>query len=79
MIEREARRSLGAAETEEEMMTRRQSKSMLLGFGIALTVPMAALAQDAPQFMQETMPKQAVDPAWQEFQSISDPEGALND
>ena len=58
-------------------MTRRQAKSTLLGFGLALTVPMAALAQEAPQVMQETMPEQAVNPAWQEFQSVANPEGAL--
>ena len=59
-------------------MTRIQAKSMLLGFTLALAMPTAALAQEAPQFMQETLPEQAVGPAWQEFQSVSDPEGALD-
>jgi AhpD family alkylhydroperoxidase len=38
----------------------------------------AARSQDAPQFMRDTWPEQGVDAAWQEFQAIMDPDGALD-
>jgi len=44
---------------------------------IALT-PSLTMAQDPPKFMQETLPEAAVKGAWQEFQAIHDPDGALD-
>ncbi|MFW6077195.1 MAG: carboxymuconolactone decarboxylase family protein [Hyphomicrobiales bacterium] len=38
----------------------------------------APRAQEAPQFMQDVLPEQAVEPAWQEFQAIMNPDGALD-
>lgn len=55
-------------------------KGFILGTAIASLIaltPTLAIAQDAPQFMQETLPKPAVEGAWQEFQAINDPDGAL--
>lgn len=40
--------------------------------------PTVSVAQSAPQFMQETFPEQALEGAWQEFQAIMDPDGALD-
>ncbi len=37
-----------------------------------------AMAQDAPQFMHDTFPEAAVEGAWQEFQAVTDPDGALD-
>src|SRR6516225_7666146 len=35
-------------------------------------------AQDAPQFMKDISPQQSVSAAWQEFQAIFNPNGALD-
>jgi AhpD family alkylhydroperoxidase len=43
-----------------------------------VAAPALAMAQDAPRFMQETFPEAAVEAAWQEFQAINDPDGALD-
>ncbi|MFV8834732.1 carboxymuconolactone decarboxylase family protein [Aquisalimonas sp.] len=45
----------------------------------ALTaLPATSVADEAPAFMQDTFPETAVDGAWQEFQAIHDPDGALD-
>ena len=46
-------------------------------------LPMAAFsqsvnAQDAPQFMKDISPQQSVSAAWQEFQAVFNPNGALD-
>jgi AhpD family alkylhydroperoxidase len=41
-------------------------------------IPAIALAQDAPQFMRDTFPEAAVEGAWQGFQAVYDPDGALD-
>lgn len=52
--------------------------------GLTLTVAMAstpiyiAHAQDAPAFMKQTMPPAAVQGAWEEYQAIMNPNGALD-
>lgn len=38
----------------------------------------ALRAQEAPQFMQDTYPESALEGAWQEYQAVTDPEGALD-
>ena len=35
-------------------------------------------AQDAPKFMKDTFPEQGVIAAWQEYQAVSNPNGALD-
>lgn len=45
---------------------------------VAFTPFGPALSQDAPRFMQETWPEQGVDAAWQEFQAVMNPDGALD-
>ena len=35
-------------------------------------------AQDAPQFMKDTFPEQAVSAAWQEYLAVGNPKGALD-
>ena len=35
-------------------------------------------AQDAPQFMKDISPQQSVSAAWQEFQAVFNPNGALD-
>jgi AhpD family alkylhydroperoxidase len=56
----------------------------LLLAALALSVlPFAASsqsvnAQDAPQFMKDTFPEQGLSAAWQEYQAISNPNGALD-
>jgi AhpD family alkylhydroperoxidase len=35
-------------------------------------------AQEAPQFMKDTFPQQGVGAAWQEFQDVMNPKGALD-
>jgi AhpD family alkylhydroperoxidase len=37
-----------------------------------------ARSQDAPQFMRDTWPEQGVEAAFQEFQAVMDPDGALD-
>ncbi len=56
-------------------------KSLVTGTIVSSLVvlgPALAMAQDAPPFMQETFPEAAVDGAWQEFQALNDPDGALD-
>ena len=56
----------------------------LLLTALALSVlPFAASsqsvnAQDAPQFMKDTFPEQGLSAAWQEYQAIGNPNGALD-
>jgi AhpD family alkylhydroperoxidase len=38
----------------------------------------SANAQDAPKFMKDTLPEQAVIAAWQESQAVGNPNGALD-
>jgi AhpD family alkylhydroperoxidase len=45
---------------------------------LVIAAPTITVAQDAPQFMQDTFPQAAVEGAWQEFQAINDPDGALD-
>lgn len=45
---------------------------------VCLTPVDGLRAQEAPQFMRDVMPEQAVAPAWQEFQAVMDPDGALD-
>ena len=35
-------------------------------------------AQDAPKFMKDTFPEQGLSAAWQEYQAVSNPNGALD-
>ncbi len=55
-------------------------KLLLSTFAIAVAfTPLGPVsAQDAPRFIQETWPEQGVDAAWQEFQAIMNPDGALD-
>lgn len=48
--------------------------AFLIAFGAAGS----ASAQEAPQFMKDTWPSAAVEGAWQEFQAVMDPDGALD-
>lgn len=45
---------------------------------MALSPIGVAGAQDAPPFMLDTWPSQGVDAAWQEFQAVMGPDGALD-
>jgi AhpD family alkylhydroperoxidase len=38
----------------------------------------SASAQDAPKFIKDTFPEQGVAAAWQEFQAVGNPNGALD-
>jgi AhpD family alkylhydroperoxidase len=57
-------------------------KKLLLAGGAAiimtLTTIAAACAQDAPPFMKETWPESALPGAWEEFQAVMNPNGALD-
>lgn len=60
-------------------MTLIETKRATLALCLAAALPAtAALGQDAPQFMQQTWPEAGLAPAWQEFQSVFDPDGALD-
>ena len=50
----------------------------ILTIPLCLASPDGAFAQEAPQFMRDVMPEEAVGPAWQEFQAVMDPEGDLD-
>ena len=55
-------------------------KFLTAGLGVisCLVTLGGAHSQDAPQFMRDTMPAQALDSAWQEFQRVYDPNAALD-
>jgi AhpD family alkylhydroperoxidase len=49
-----------------------------LAIGLVIVPLSAALSQEPPQFMRDTWPSQGVDAAWQEFQAVMAPDGALD-
>lgn len=57
-------------------MQRFLTRAFAIGFVLA---PIgAALSQEPPQFMSDTWPSPGVDAAWQEFQAVMNPDGALD-
>jgi AhpD family alkylhydroperoxidase len=61
---------------KEEMM--KKLVTTTIAATLIVLAPALTTAQEAPQFMQETWPEAAVDGAWQEFQAVMDPDGALD-
>lgn len=56
-------------------------RNLLMGAfaaAVAFTPIDAARSQEAPQFMRDTWPEQGVEAAFQEFQAVMDPDGALD-
>ena len=57
-------------------------KALLTTLALSILPIMAASqsvnAQDAPQFMTDTFPEQGVSAAWQEYQAVGNPNGALD-
>lgn len=49
-----------------------------LALSILPVVAQSANAQDAPKFMKDTFPEQALGAAWQEAMAIGNPNGALD-
>jgi len=59
-------------------------KSVLIGLALALllasTPTQRASAQElgAPEWMKQTLPAEALKPAWEEFKALNDPKGAFD-
>ena len=52
-------------------------KKMLTACLVLAVVAVTAYAGDPPQFMQETYPEQALKGAWEEYQAVWSPDGAI--
>jgi len=57
-------------------------KTLLASAGLALLLALAtetgASAQEAPEWMKQTLPDQALKPLWDEYQAVMNPKGALD-
>lgn len=52
-------------------------KKMLTAFAIVSLMAITAYAGDPPQFMKDTYPEQALKGAWEEYQAVWGPNGAI--
>jgi AhpD family alkylhydroperoxidase len=52
--------------------------SASLALLLALATPPSVSAQEAPEFMKQIYPEQALKPAWEEFLAVMNPKGALD-
>ena len=57
-------------------------KTLLTSAGLALLLTLATeasvSAQEAPEWMKQTLPEQAVKPLWDEYRALMNPAGALD-
>ena len=57
-------------------------RTLLASAGLALLLALATepsvSAQEAPEFMKQIYPEQGLKPAWEEFQAVMNPNGALD-
>lgn len=57
-------------------------RALLAGAGLALALALATgpsvSAQEAPAWMKQTLPEQALKPLWEEYRAIMNPAGALD-
>jgi alkylhydroperoxidase/carboxymuconolactone decarboxylase family protein YurZ len=57
-------------------------RTLLASAGLALLLALAsepsASAQDAPEWMKQTLPDQALKPHWDEYLAVMNPTGALD-
>jgi AhpD family alkylhydroperoxidase len=57
-------------------------RSLLTSAGLALLLALATeasvSAQEAPEWMKQTLPEQAVKPLWDEYRALMNPTGALD-
>lgn len=57
-------------------------RSLLASASLALLLALATVpslsAQEAPEFMKQIFPEQGLKPAWEEFQAVMNPKGALD-
>jgi AhpD family alkylhydroperoxidase len=57
-------------------------RSLLASASLALLLALATepsvSAQEAPEFMKQIYPEQGLKPAWEEFQAVMNPKGALD-
>jgi len=57
-------------------------RTLLASAGLALLLALATepsvSAQEAPEWMKQTLPDQALKPLWDEFQAVLNPTGALD-
>jgi AhpD family alkylhydroperoxidase len=57
-------------------------RTLLASAGLALMLALAAepgvSAQEAPEWMKQTLPDQALKPLWDEYQAVLNPKGALD-
>jgi AhpD family alkylhydroperoxidase len=57
-------------------------RSLLASASLALLLALATepsvSAQEAPEFMKQIFPEQGLKPAWEEFQAVMNPKGALD-
>ena len=53
-------------------------KRMLLAMSVVAFTAVGANADDPPNFMKQTYPESALQAAWDEYQAVYDPEGAVD-
>jgi AhpD family alkylhydroperoxidase len=57
-------------------------RALLASAGLALVLAVASVpsasAQEAPEWMKQTLPDQALKPHWDEYQAVMNPTGALD-
>ena len=57
-------------------------RTLLASVGLALLLALATepsvSAQEAPEWMKQTLPDQALKPLWDEYQAVFNPKGALD-
>jgi hypothetical protein len=52
-------------------------RSLLASASLALLMTASVSAQEAPDFMKQIYPEAGLKPAWEEFQAVMNPKGAL--
>ena len=53
-------------------------RSLLASASLALLMTASVSAQEAPDFMKQIYPEAGLKPAWEEFQAVMNPKGALD-
>ena len=53
-------------------------KSLIVALAFGISLPVSAVAQDAPPSLKAIEPQAAVGPAWQEYLAVFNPKGALD-
>ena len=79
LVARRKRKKLGRKFAENR---RKLMKVLLTTLALSILPVVASSqsvnAQDAPPFMKDTFPEQAVSAAWQEYLAVGNPKGALD-